>query len=187
MNIKRLLGLGALALSLVSGAAFAQDKAAKQAEVQKATSAALQKFYAKKPDLKSAVSAAPGYAVFTTYGVSFIIGGQGGTGLVHDNKTKKNTYMKLGGASAGFQLGASENDLLVIFKTPKAMQDFIAKGWDVTGGVTAGAGAGAKGNVGGGQGGSAMGDAETFTLTKTGLEAGLAIGGVKAWKDDELN
>lgn len=186
MNIKRFLGLGALALSLVSGAAFAQDKAAKQAEVLKTTAAALQKFYAKQPDLKATVAKAPGYAVFTTYGVSFIVGGQGGTGVVHDNKTKKNTFMKLGGASAGFQLGAVENDVLVVFKTPQAMEGFITKGWDVAGGVAAGAAAGGKGG-GGGQGGSAMGDVQTFTLTKTGLEAGLSISGIKAWKDDELN
>jgi lipid-binding SYLF domain-containing protein len=187
MNIKHFLGIGALSLSLVAGGAFAQDKAAKQAEVLKTTAAALQKFYAKQPDLKAAVAKAPGYAVFTTYGVSFIVGGSGGTGVVHDNKTKKNTFMKLGGASAGFQLGAVENDVLVIFKTAKAMEGFITKGWDVTGGVGAGAGAGDKGAVGGGQGGSAMGDVQTFTLTKTGLEAGLSIGGIKAWKDADLN
>jgi lipid-binding SYLF domain-containing protein len=187
MSIKRWLGIGAMSLSLVAGGAFAQDKAAKQAEVLKSTAAALQKFYAKQPDLKAAVAKAPGYAVFTTYGVSFIVGGQGGTGVVHDNKTKKNTFMKLGGASAGFQLGAVENDVLVIFKTPKAMQGFVEKGWDVAGGVTAGAGAGDKGAVGGGQGGSAMGDVQTFTLTKTGLEAGLSISGIKAWKDADLN
>ena len=186
MSIKRILGVCALSLSLVAGGAFAQDKAAKQAEVLKATAAALQKFYAKQPDLKASVAKAPGYAVFTTYGVSFIVGGSGGTGVVHDNKTKKNTFMKLGGASAGFQLGAVENDVLVIFKTPKAMESFINKGWDVAGGVTAGAAAAGKGG-GGGQGGSAMGDVQTFTLTKNGLEAGLSIGGIKVWKDDELN
>jgi lipid-binding SYLF domain-containing protein len=186
MKLHYFLVATTLMFSLVAGSASAQDKAARRAEVLKATAAALDKFYAKQPDLKASVTKAPGYAVFTTYGVSFIVGGSGGTGVVHDNDTKKDTFMKLGGASAGFQLGAVENDVLVVFKTPQAMQGFITKGWDVTGGVDAGAAAGGKGG-GGGQGGSAMGDVQTFTLTKTGLEAGLSIGGIKAWKDEELN
>lgn len=186
MKLSRILGIAALSMSLIAGHAMAATKAEKQAEALKATADALERFKAKQPDLKDTLAKAPGYAVFTTYGVSFIIGGSGGTGVVHNNKTKKNTFMKLGGASAGFQLGAVENDVLVIFKTAKAMDGFITKGWDVTGGVTAGAAASGAGG-GGGQGGSAMGDVQTLTLTKNGLEAGLAIGGVKAWKDTDLN
>lgn len=186
MKLAKFLAYGALSLSLISGSAFAATKAEKQAEALKATAAALKRFEEKKPDLKQTLSKVPGYAVFTTYGVSFIIGGSGGTGIVHDNKTKKNTFMKIGGASAGFQLGAVENDVLVIFKTAKSMQSFITNGWGVAGGVAAGAAASGAG-AGGGQGGDAMGDVQTFTLTKNGLEAGLSIGGVKAWKDDDLN
>lgn len=186
MSIRSVLGIGTMCLSLLAGSAFAASKAEKQAEALKATAAALERFKAKQPDLKATLAKAPGYAVFTTYGVSFIIGGSGGTGVVHDKKTGKNTFMKLGGASAGFQLGAVENDVLVIFKTARAMEGFVAKGWDVTGGVGAGAAASGAGG-GGGQGGSAMGDLQTLTLTKNGIEAGLSIGGVKAWKDDELN
>jgi lipid-binding SYLF domain-containing protein len=186
MKFSKFLTVGAMALSLVAGSAFAQDKAAKQAEVRKATAGALEKFYAKNPALKGEVAKAPGYAVFTTYGISFLVGGAGGTGLVHDNKSKKDTFMKLGSASVGFQLGAAENDVLVLFRTPAAMQGFIDKGWDVAGGATAQAAAGGKG-AGGGQGQSAMGDVQTYTLTKNGLEAGLSIAGVKAWKDDDLN
>jgi len=186
MKIQHILAAGMLSLSLATGGAVAATKAERQAEVQKSTQAALAKFYAAKPELKAAVAKAPGYAVFTTYGVSFLIGGSGGTGLVRDNKTKKVTYMKLGSASVGFQLGAAENDVLVIFKNAAAVNDFINKGWTTTGGVTATAGAENK-SVGGGMGNSAMDNHETFTLTKNGLAAGLAVEGVKAWKDDELN
>jgi lipid-binding SYLF domain-containing protein len=188
MNIKSILGISALSLSLslAAGSAFAATKAEKQAEALKATSAARDRIYAKNPALKADVAKAAGYAVFTTYGVSFIVGGSGGTGVVHDNKTSNNTFMKIGGASAGFQLGAVENDVLVIFKSAAAMQGFVKNGWGATGGVAAGAAIDGKG-AGGGQGGTPMGEVQTFTLTKNGLEAGLSIGGVKAWKDDELN
>jgi lipid-binding SYLF domain-containing protein len=186
MKFSKLFGIGMLSLSLVAGSAFAQDKAAKQGEVIKSTSAALQKFYAKKPELKAAVAKAPGYAVFTTYGISFLIGGAGGKGLVHDNKTKKNTFMEMGSASVGAQIGAAENDVLIIFKNAAVMNDFINKGWTATGGATAQAGADGK-QAGGGQGATAMADADTFTLTKTGLEAGVAIAGSKFWKSTDLN
>ncbi len=186
MKFHKILGIGALMLSFAAGSAFAADKAAKQAEIMKNTNAALEKFYAAKPELKADVAKAPGYAVFTTYGLSFIVGGSGGAGVVHDNKTRKATYMSIAGASAGFQLGAAQNDLLLIFKTDKVMNSFIDHGWGV--GAGAGVAAGAEGkSVGGGEGSSVMNDINSFTLTKNGLQAGIAIGGSKAWKDAELN
>ncbi len=94
MKLQRFLGLGVLSLCFLAGGAIAQDKAAKQAEVIKKTQATMERFYAKKPELKTAVANAPGYAVFTTYGFSFVIGGGGGSGVVHDNKTKHNTFME---------------------------------------------------------------------------------------------
>ena len=186
MKLIKFLGIGALMLSFATGSAFAADKAAKQAEIMKNTNAALEKFYAAKPELKAAVAKAPGYAVFTTYGLSFIVGGSGGAGVVHDNKTKKVTYMSIAGASAGFQLGASQNDLLLIFKNDKAMNGFIEKGWGASGEAGAAAGADNK-SAGGTMGSSVMNDIDSFTLTKTGIQAGIAIGGSKAWKDADLN
>jgi len=186
MTLTKLLGLGVLSLSLLGAAAFADDKAAKQAEVVKKTQAAMEHFYKAKPELKAAVAKAPGYGIFTTYGVSFLIGGSGGTGLVHDNKTKKNSFMKVGSASAGLQLGASETEMLFVFKTPAAMNKFIESGWEVTNTATAAAGASGA-MAGGGKGETGMQDAETYTYTKNGLEAGLAVGGSKFWKDKDLN
>jgi len=193
MRFLRLITLGAFAMSLLAGGAFAaEDKATKQAEVQKKTQEALERFYKAKPELKDAVAKAPGYGIFTTYGFSFGLGGSGGSGIVHDNKTKHNTYMSVGGASAGLQLGASQPEVLFVFHSASAMNTFIAKGWTGGAEATASAGAGDK-SVGGGKGantgGSTTGDAAatTYTMTKNGLEAGVAVGGSKFWKDKDLN
>jgi len=186
MKLHKMLGIATLMLSLAAGSALAQDKAARQAEIVKVSQGALERFYNAKADLKAVVAKAPGYAVFTTYGFSFIFGGEGGKGLVHDNKTKKNTYMAMAGASVGAQLGASENDVLMIFKTAAAMDDFVKNGWTASGGATAGAGAAGK-TAGGGMGSNTMDSVDSFTLTKNGLEAGVAIQGSKFWKPAELN
>jgi lipid-binding SYLF domain-containing protein len=182
-----LLALCMLSLSLVATSTAAKDdKAAKQAEVQQKTNEALERFYKAKPELKEATAKAPGYGIFTTYGFSFVIGGSGGAGVVHDNKTKHNTYMKVGGATAGLQLGAAQTEVLIVFKTVAAMNNFVTKGWTAGGAATASAGAGSA-TAGGGKGETEMGDAATYTMTKNGLEVGLAAGASKFWKDKELN
>lgn len=185
--MKGLVALCMLSLSFLAGGAFAkEDKATKQAEVHQKTNEALERFYKAKPELKDEVAKAPGYGIFTTYGFSFVIGGSGGAGIVHDNKTKHNTYMKVGGGSAGLQLGASQTEVLIVFKTAAAMSSFINKGWTAGGAATASAGAGSA-TAGGGKGETQMGDAATYTMTKNGLEVGLAAGVSKFWKDKDLN
>jgi lipid-binding SYLF domain-containing protein len=188
MKMKRgLLALCMLSLSFLANGAFAaEDKATKQAEVRKKTGEALERFYKAKPELKDAAAKAPGYGIFTTYGFSFVLGGAGGSGIVHDNKTKHITYMDVGGASAGLQLGASQTEVLIVFKTAAAMNNFINKGWTAGGAATASAGAGSA-TAGGGKGETEMGDAAVYTLTKNGLEVGLAAGVQKFWKDKDLN
>ncbi|HTO46719.1 MAG TPA: YSC84-related protein [Burkholderiales bacterium] len=187
MKLQRLLTTAVVALSLAAGAVLAQgDKAAKQAEVRKATDTALEKFYRAEPKLRAEVEQAPGYAVFTTFGLSFILGGAGGKGLVHDNKTKQITYMDLAKASAGFQAGIAESETLIIFKSERGMQDFVNKGWEFGGGGAAQAGAAGK-SVGPASGVAGYPEATNYTLTKNGLQAGVALSGVKVWRDKELN
>ena len=198
--IRRASIAAALLLPLFTGAALAQDvkpntmpqpkkvvsKADQQAEIRSKTKTALEKFYTTEPKVKAEVAAAPGYAVFTTYGLSFMLGGAGGKGLVHDNATKKEVFMDLAQASAGVQIGAAESDMLVIFPNKKAMTDFVEKGW--TAGAGGGGSMGAAGKTAGGTTGQKMGsEAMVYTITKNGLQAGGAVEGTKVWKDKALN
>jgi lipid-binding SYLF domain-containing protein len=186
MNPLRRLATAALLLPLATGAVQAQDdKAKKQAEIRAAAQTALEKFYAARPSLKNDVAKAPGYGVFTTYGLSFMIGGAGGKGVVHDATAKKDVFMDMAQASAGVQIGASQSDTLIVFKTKKGMADFIEKGW--VAGASGGGTAGAGGKSVGGTTGQNLNDAMYYTITKNGLQAGGAVEGTKFWKDKSLN
>jgi len=186
MKFNTILAVATAAIvSFTATGAFAQsEKEKKQAEVRTKAEQTLNDFYKAQPALKAEVGKAPGYAVFTTYGLSFLVGGAGGKGIVHDAKTKKNTYMDLGQASAGLQIGAQESRYLFIFKDAKAMQSFIDSGWEA--GAEGGAGAGAGKSAAGGTGGSFTGGT-VYSLTKQGFQAGGAVAGTKVWKDKELN
>ena len=188
MKLRSLFAVFALAAFAATSAVAASDKEAKQVEVKKATAAALEKFYKERPALQKEVTGAPGYAVCTTYGVSFIVGGAGGTGLVHDNAATKDYYMNMGKASAGLQVGLAQQDTLIVFKSQKALQQFVDKGWEFGGGAAVGAGAAGKSiEVPGGGGENLIADALYYTLTKNGLQAGGAVAGTKFWKDNGLN
>jgi len=187
MRLRTLLALATTLVAFVAtGAAAATDKASKQAEVRRATAAALEKFYKAEPRIKSEVAKAPGHAVFTSFGVSFIFGGAGGSGIAHDKATKKDVFMSMAQASAGVQAGIAQNDVLLVFKTEKALRDFVDHGWEVGAGATVSGGAGGK-SAGGGGGEEFVNDALYYTLTKRGLEIGGAVAGTKFWKDKDLN
>lgn len=188
MKLRHMLLSALVMFSMATGSAFAADadKAKKQAEIKKVAAAALADFYKAEPKLKAEVAGAPGYAVFSTYGISFVIGGSGGKGLVHNNKTKKDTFMHQAQASVGLQAGIAENRTLIVFASAESMNQFIEKGWDAKVGGSAGGAVEGKG-ASGGAGGSIISGAKTYTLTQTGLQAGVALAGAKFWKDKDLN
>jgi lipid-binding SYLF domain-containing protein len=184
MKLMKWLATAVTLAALGVTSAMAADKA-KQEEVLKASQAALADFYKADPKLKGLVEKAPGYATFTTFGISFLVGGAGGKGVVHDKATKKNTFMDLAQASAGLQIGASDMRYLFIFDTPASMQQFIEKGWDASAAAAAGAGATGKGSANASTG--AFTGGKFYQLTKNGLQAGVAASGTKVWKDKDLN
>jgi lipid-binding SYLF domain-containing protein len=183
---RKLLFVGTVLLSLPAAGVFGADKAAEQSEIKAKTDQALQDFYKADSKLKSAVASAPGYAIFTTFGLSFGLGGAGGKGIAHDNKSGHDVYMSIAQASAGLQIGASGTRYLFVFSDAKELNQFIEKGWDASAEATAGVGAGGSAaNAGAGAGGFSGG--RHYVLTKSGLQVGASVAGLKAWKDKDLN
>lgn len=181
---------GLIAVGLASGAAAADNKAEvqnKRAEVRKMHDQALAAIYKQKPELKAKVAAAPGYAVFTDYGITFVfVGGAGGSGIAVNNHTKKETFMHMGQASAGLGLGVRDVRILLIFKTQKAFDYFVEKGWEFGGGGTVAAAVADKGaSV---RAGEDFGEqVEKYGVARNGLMFETTLTGTKYWQSSELN
>ncbi|MEO8187429.1 MAG: YSC84-related protein [Burkholderiaceae bacterium] len=183
MTLRFALGL---ALCAALTPAYAADAAAQKAEIRKVCDEALATLYKAKPEMQARIGKAPGYGCFSSFGVSFIIGGAGGRGLVHDSATKKDTYMNMGQATAGIDIGIKDYREVLVFNDKAAMQKFVDSGWEFAGGAGAAAAVGGKGAKKEG-GEVTTAPIDVFPMTRTGLAAGVAAGGRKYWKDKDLN
>lgn len=185
-NVVRAGLAGALALAWSQGAVAATDVPAKRAELRKMCDGALAVVYKEKPELKAKIAKAAGYGCFTSFGMSFFVGGAGGSGLVHANASKKDTYMNMAQASGGLDFGVKEYSEVLVFKDAKTLAKFVDKGWEFGG--TGNAVASADGKGGSVEQGQITSSAiEVYPMTKTGLAVGVAAAGRKYWKDKELN
>lgn len=138
------------------------------------------------PQARSEIASAPGYAVFSNANVYLIfVSLGGGHGVVKDNKTGKNTFMKMGEAGIGFGLGVKDFRAVFIFHNRPVMDKFINSGWEFGGQADAAAKAGEKGAAVGGE--VVIDDITIYQLTESGLALQVTVKGTKYWKDDELN
>jgi lipid-binding SYLF domain-containing protein len=181
----------AVALSGMSltGTAFAkeQTKAQKQQEVRKMTSETLNRLYKVQPKAKQAIQNAAGYAVFSNFGMKiFFAGGGSGAGMAVDNKTMKETFMKMIEVQAGLGMGVKKFRVVFVFDTQKALNDFVNSGWEFGGQTTAAAKAGDEGASLAGAISVAPG-VWMYQLTDTGLAVELTGKGTKYYKDSDLN
>ncbi|MFQ5596944.1 MAG: hypothetical protein ACE5GK_02735 [Nitrospiria bacterium] len=146
----------------------------------------LSDLYKLKPDVRSQIKSAPGYAVFSNANIKIIfLSFGGGYGVVKNNKTGKHTYMKMGEAGIGPGLGLKDFRVVFIFHDKETMNRFVEHGW--TFGVQADAVAKA-GDKGGAVGGEVTVDNITiYQLTESGLALQATVKGTKYWKDAALN
>jgi lipid-binding SYLF domain-containing protein len=146
----------------------------------------LSELYKIHPQAKAEVASAPGYAVFSNANVNIIfVSFSGGYGVVQDNKTGKQTYMKMGEAGIGLGLGVKDFRAVFIFKNRTTMDKFISNGWEFGGHADAAAKGADKGGAVGGE--SLVNDIKVYQITKSGLALQATVKGTKYWVDDELN
>lgn len=159
----------------------------KRAEIRKKSADTLIRLYKAQPLAKKAVNGAAGYAVFSSTGVKIGIAGSGkGQGVAVNNKSKKETFMKMLEVQAGLGLGVKKFSVVFVFDTEKAFNNFVDSGWQFGGQSTAAATTGSKG-------GSMAGAASVsdgvwmYQLTDKGLALEITAKSTKYYKDDDLN
>jgi lipid-binding SYLF domain-containing protein len=177
--------------ALLAHADDAADKAKKaakeQKEIRENTQKVLQRLYKAQPAAQAAVASAAGYGVFSNTGVKILFAGSGkGEGVAVDNKTKKETFMKMVELQAGLGFGVKKFSIIFVFSTDKVLDSFINSGWEFGGQATAAAKTADKG--GSMAGATSVSDGVwMYQMTDKGLAAEITIKGTKYYKDDDLN
>jgi lipid-binding SYLF domain-containing protein len=184
---RRTLVLAVGVLLAVPSLAFAASKDESRAEVRKAAQQALAALYKAQPSARKAVEAAAGYAAFSNFGMKILVAGGGsGKGVAVNNKTKTTTYMRMAEIQAGLGFGIKKFQLVWVFETEKALNDFVNSGWELGAQATAAAKAGDKGAAFQGAVAIAPG-VWLYQLTGDGLALELTAKGTKYYKDGDLN
>lgn len=186
MHILAAVAVGVF-LSGFTGLAAAASPEEKRREIRKMRSETLVKLYKAHPLARGDIQKAVGYAVFSNIGINLILlSAAGGSGVAHDNRTGKDTYMKMVSGGVGFGLGVKDFRGIFVFSTAKAFKQFVESGWAADAQADAAAKSGEKGGAAAGAITVAPG-VDLYQLTETGLALQATIQGTKYYKDDKLN
>ena len=182
-----ILLLGFMVNTSAWGAASEEQLAQQKVDIRKMANDTLKRLYQTQPGAKKAVEKAAGYAVFSNFGMKiFFAGGGSGKGIAVNNKTKKETFMKMIEIQAGLGMGVKKFRLIWVFENQSNLDNFINSGWELGGQGTAAAQVS-------GQGGAFAGAMSIspgvwlYQLTDDGLALELTGKGTKYYKDDKLN
>jgi lipid-binding SYLF domain-containing protein len=170
-----------------SWAASQEDIKKEKDDVRKMSRETLDQLYKLQPSAKEAISKAAGCAVFSNFGMKIFVAGSGtGKGIAIDNKTKKETFMKVVELQAGLGFGVKKFRLVWVFENQKDLTEFIDSGWTIGGQTSVAAKAG---DTGGAFAGAMVVKPGVwiYQLTDTGLALELTAKGTKYYKDKDLN
>ena len=156
-------------------------------ELQDERKVALDKLYSEKPSTREELKSSKGYAVFSSLGINvLLVSTENGGGILRDNLTGKDTYMRMFSAGGGIGLGVKDFIVVFIFHTQDAMDAFQESGWDFSGQADANAETSTQG-AGAETAASVMPGTTIYQLTKSGLALQATLQGTKFWADKDLN
>ncbi|NMG67130.1 hypothetical protein GPA19_19500 [Azoarcus indigens] len=179
--------LALLLLATASPTAQAADEAAQQrAEIHRMCDEALSTLYAARPTARTIVARSAGYGCFSGFGVSLLLGGAGARGMVRDNASGEVVYMNMGQASAGLDIGIKDYREVLVFRDRETIQRFVESGWQIAGTANATLRVSDRGLA------SEITEAlrdpiAIYPMTRAGLAAGVAAGGRRYWRDEQIN
>lgn len=177
----------------------------KRARIREERDKMLERLYEDKPELREEIAAAPGYGAFSNRQMNlFLMASGNGYGVVVDNQSGKETFMRMASLGAGVGMGVKDLDVIFVFNDAFTMREFVESGWQF--GAQADAMAEAEG-VGGGVGESGVvdttgggglssgasevldveGDMEIYQITDKGVALQAVVAGTKYWRDGKLN
>ena len=188
IQLKQILVAAAIICALALTASSQDTKKEKQQQdVRDTAHKTLQQLYKTEPQAKAAVKHASGYAVFNNTGVKILLAGSGtGKGIAVNNKTKKETFMKMVELQAGLGMGVKKFNVVFVFDNDKVFDSFINSGWEFGGQANASATTGTKGGQMSGAASVADG-VWMYQITEKGLSAEITAKSTKYYKDDSLN
>ena len=176
-------GGGCRATQGAKGSTPAEKRSVIQAETQKT----LDELYAAKPEAREKVAKSAGYGYFSNVNVNLLVlSTENGYGVVRDNKTGKETYMKMAGAGVGLGAGVKDYRAIMVFHDPQVLQKFVTQGTNVGGSTDATAKTKDQGAAAGAEATATQG-MEVYQFTEKGLALQATVGGTKFWPDDSLN
>lgn len=156
-------------------------------QVREMSQDSLASLYEISPGARRAIEKSAGYAVFSTFGLKlFFAGGTTGKGLVVNNLTGRQTFMKMVQVQGGLGFGVNKNRIIFVFTNQQALRNFIDQGWEFGGQANLSAMAGGQGAMFSGAAAVAPG-VYVYQLTDTGLSATLTVSGTRYFKDPDLN
>jgi lipid-binding SYLF domain-containing protein len=157
----------------------------KRASIKAMSTEVLNDLYERKPAARQEIAASPGYGVFNNANINIIFASfGGGHGVVHNNSTGADMYMKMGEIGIGLGIGIKDFRAVFVFHDTETMSDFITKGWEFGGHADAAAKAGDKGAA---VSAEALIDRVTvYQLTESGLALQATVKGTKYWVDNDL-